>query len=56
MRKFCCRDAGVDCDWTVFATDENEIVRRARDHDEIAHRQHPLRDDEERIREAIKAV
>ena len=56
MRKFSCRDAGVDCEWTVFADDDNDIVRKARDHDEQAHRHHPLRDDERRIREAIRRL
>jgi predicted small metal-binding protein len=56
MKKYCCKDAGIECNWTVFDENEERVVRRAREHAEQAHKSTRLQDDASRIRAAIRTT
>jgi predicted small metal-binding protein len=56
MRKFSCQDLGLECPWTIYGEDEDEVVRRARDHAREAHHAQHIEDDEPRIRDAVKST
>jgi predicted small metal-binding protein len=55
VKKFKCRDIGVDCGWNCQADSEVELMRLIQQH---AHRQHGIQnvneDLERKIRNAIR--
>jgi predicted small metal-binding protein len=55
MRKFACRDSGMkNCNWEVTGQNDDEIVRKATEHEKQAHQMNPSRQDEQRVRSLIK--
>ena len=57
MKSFTCRDVGMDCDWTVRASSEQEVLRLAESHAKKEHNM-PELDEQTRnkIREKIRDV
>jgi predicted small metal-binding protein len=56
MRKFACHDVGVQCPWTIYSDNDEDLVRRAREHVAEEHRAMNVADDEGRIRGALKSA
>jgi predicted small metal-binding protein len=53
QKTIVCREAGVTCDWEVRDSDEDEVLRSARDH---ARRRHDLEYTVEEMRPALRDV
>jgi predicted small metal-binding protein len=54
-KTFTCRDVGVDCEWKVRGTDQEDVMRKIRDHARTVHKMDPIPADLERkVRTAIR--
>ena len=51
MKTFCCRDMGVDCDWSCRASTEQEVLRLAEGH---ARKEHQMPEFDEQMRNKIR--
>jgi predicted small metal-binding protein len=54
-KTYTCRDVGVDCDWKVRGSDQEDVMRKIRDHARAVHKMDPIPPDLERkVRAAIR--
>ncbi len=56
MKRFACRDMGMNCNYEVSGDNEDEIMRRAAEHGQKAHNQRLTPADEKQVRQHIKNV
>ena len=57
MRKLSCRDAGMlDCNWEVTAINDEECLRQAREHGRLQHKYNMTPEDEQKLRQMIRAA
>ena len=56
MKKFACRDMGMNCNYEVSGESEDEIVRKAAEHGKNAHKMQISPEDERKVRQQIKNV
>lgn len=52
MKSFKCRDAGMDCDWSIQDNDENRIVDQALEHGK---QNHGIRDKFDEVKERVRS-
>jgi predicted small metal-binding protein len=53
MKKLACRDLGTTCEWLIYADNEEDIVRKTKEHTATAHQAAP---DDKKVRKAIKTT
>lgn len=52
MKKFSCRDAGMNCDWKTTGNSDEDILKSAQEHGRSSH---GLKDLTEELRATIKS-
>jgi predicted small metal-binding protein len=54
-KTFTCRDVGVDCEWKARGSDQEDVMRKIREHARTVHKMDPIPADLERkVRTAIR--
>ncbi len=57
MKRFKCRDAGMNCDYVAEGNTDDEVMQKAREHGKSAHGMQQLSPDmEKNVRQQIKNV